>query len=109
MSPPESAGSEDSAPTRASRRCCRTPAPCGPPGLESPGRSQGYPASRKNYPVGAGPKNVALGGGSVWTANAFDGTISRIHPGSGKTTTIPVGGTPNDLTFANGLIWVTID
>ena len=46
---------------------------------------------------------------SVWTANAFDGTISRIHLGSGQTTTIPVGATPNDLTFANGLIWVTID
>ena len=61
------------------------------------------------YPAGAGPRGVALGGGSVWIANAFDGTVSRIRLSSGEATTIPVGGTPGDLTFASGLVWVTVD
>ena len=38
----------------------------------------------KTYPVGAGPAGIVLGAGSVWTANAFDGTISRIDIGSGR-------------------------
>lgn len=63
----------------------------------------------KTYPVGAGPAGIVLSPDSIWTANAFDGTISRIDIGSGETTTIAVGGTPNDLTFAHGLVWVTID
>ena len=62
----------------------------------------------KTFTVGAGPTGIALGAGSLWTANAFDGTISRVRTGSGRTTTIHVGGTPSDLTFANGLVWVTI-
>lgn len=63
----------------------------------------------RTYPVGAGAAGVALGADSVWTANAFDGTVSRIDIDSGQTTTITVGGTPSDLIFANGLVWVTID
>jgi YVTN family beta-propeller protein len=61
------------------------------------------------YPVGEGPAGVAVGGGAVWTANAYDGTVSRIDVGTGKTTTITVGGTPSDLVVANGLLWVTVD
>jgi streptogramin lyase len=63
----------------------------------------------RTYPVGAGPAGIVLGAGSVWSANAYDGTVSRIDMSSGQTTTIPVGGTPNDLSFASGLIWVTVD
>jgi hypothetical protein len=32
------------------------------------------------YPVGRGPAAVTAGGGSVWVANALDGTVSRIPP-----------------------------
>jgi class 3 adenylate cyclase/DNA-binding beta-propeller fold protein YncE len=61
------------------------------------------------YPVGAGPTDIAVGGSFVWTANALDGTVSRIDVSSRRTTTIAVGGTPSHVTFASGLIWVTID
>jgi DNA-binding beta-propeller fold protein YncE len=44
----------------------------------------------------------------VWTANSLDGTVSRIDPQGGTTSTIRVGGTPNELVAANGLIWVTV-
>ena len=33
----------------------------------------------KEFPVGAGPSAATEGGGSVWIANAADGTVSRIH------------------------------
>jgi DNA-binding beta-propeller fold protein YncE len=30
------------------------------------------------FPVGRGPAAVAAGAGSIWVANALDGTVSRI-------------------------------
>lgn len=63
----------------------------------------------KTYEVGAGTKGVLIAADSVWTTNAFDGTVSRVDTTSGETTTITVGGTPNGLALANGFVWVTID
>ena len=60
------------------------------------------------FPVGAEPTGIAVGPDSVWTANALDGTVSRISITTGRMTTIPVGGTPSDLIVANGLVWVTV-
>jgi class 3 adenylate cyclase len=68
----------------------------------SPARPSG------TFRVGRGPSGIALGAGSVWTANSLDGTVSRIDPQGGTTSTIRVGGTPNELVAANGLIWVTV-
>ena len=62
----------------------------------------------ETFEVGAGPTGIALGAGSVWTADSVDGTVTRIDLRSGTTTTIRVGGTPNDLVMADGLIWVTV-
>jgi peptide/nickel transport system substrate-binding protein len=59
------------------------------------------------YPVGRGPSALAAGGGSVWVANAGDGTVSRIEPGSDQIATIPVGAGPADLAFAAGSLWAT--
>ena len=47
------------------------------------------------------------GGGSVWVANAGDGTVSRIERGRDQIVTIPVGEGPADLAFAAGSLWVT--
>jgi len=68
----------------------------------SPARPSG------TFPVGRGPSGIALGAGSVWTANSLDGTVTRIDLPNGTTSTIRVGGTPNELVMANGLIWVTV-
>ena len=59
------------------------------------------------YPVGRAPSALAVGGGSVWVANAGDGTVSRIEPGRDQIVTIPVGEGPSDLAFAAGSLWVT--
>jgi hypothetical protein len=39
----------------------------------------------------------------------LDGTGTRVDLESGRTTTIRVGGAPNDLDVADGLVWVTVD
>jgi YVTN family beta-propeller protein len=58
------------------------------------------------YPVGRGPNAVTAGGGSVWVANALDGTVSRIE-GKHAAVTIPVGEDPAGLAFAAGSLWVS--
>jgi DNA-binding SARP family transcriptional activator/streptogramin lyase len=59
-------------------------------------------------PVGDGPVGVAVGAGAVWTANAADGTVSRVDPATSEVATIHVGQRPQGITFAHGLIWVSV-
>ena len=59
------------------------------------------------YPVGREPAAVAAGDGSVWVANAGDGTVSRIVPGTPHVVSIAVGEDPAGLAFAAGSLWVT--
>ena len=48
--------------------------------------------SAVQIPVGDEPVAVAVGAGSVWVANAGDGTVSRIDPATRKVVkTIEVG------------------
>jgi ABC-type transport system substrate-binding protein/DNA-binding SARP family transcriptional activator len=61
----------------------------------------------KQYTVGHDPSAIASGGGSVWLANARDGTVTRIEHGKGQVTTIDVGGEPTSLAFGRGSLWVT--
>ncbi|MEA2133333.1 MAG: hypothetical protein QOC68_1242 [Solirubrobacteraceae bacterium] len=58
------------------------------------------------YGVGKSPSAVVGGGGSVWIANAADGTVSRIDRGRKTVTTITVGGNPAALAFGSGSLWV---
>jgi peptide/nickel transport system substrate-binding protein len=57
-------------------------------------------------PVGHAPDAAVAGGGSVWTANGSDGTVSRVDRGGRQVTTIDVGGEPTALAFSNGSLWV---
>jgi YVTN family beta-propeller protein len=60
-------------------------------------------------PVGRLPTALALGGGSLWVANAASGTVSRIDPATRKVIqTIDVGNSPSGLTLADGLLWVSV-
>ena len=61
-------------------------------------------AITEQYAVGRGPAAVSAGGGSVWVANALDGTITRID--RGRVVTIPVGGAPLGVAFGAGSLWV---
>ncbi len=52
---------------------------------------------------------VAAGANSVWAANQLDGAVARYDIATGRIDTIDLGGTPNDLVFADGSIWVAVD
>jgi len=59
-------------------------------------------------PVGAGPLDVAVGGGAVWVTNRDDKTISRIDPATNEVTlTIPLPAAPHGIRAAHGRVWVT--
>ena len=57
--------------------------------------------------VGNGPAGVAVGEGSVWVTNRFDGTVSRIDPDRGEVAkAIPVGLDPRGIAIGFGSVWV---
>ena len=59
--------------------------------------------------VGDEPVAVAVGADAVWVANAGDGTVSRIDPGTRTVVqTIDVGNRPSGIVVADGLVWVTV-
>jgi YVTN family beta-propeller protein len=58
-------------------------------------------------PVGARPVSVVVGHGSVWVANADDGTVSRIDPRIRQVVkTIGIGAPVSDLAVSASGIWV---
>lgn len=58
-------------------------------------------------PVGSGPAAVAIGGGSVWVANAGDQTLARVDPASKQVVDrIGLDRIPSQLAFGDGALWV---
>ena len=58
--------------------------------------------------VGGRPVAVAVGAGSVWVANADDGTLSKIDPHERKVVRIIGLGVPaSDVAVGEGSVWVT--
>lgn len=58
-------------------------------------------------PLAGPPSALTTGAGSVWAANASDGTVSRIDPDLGVVVDrIPVGGDPASIASGDGAIWV---
>jgi YVTN family beta-propeller protein len=59
-------------------------------------------------PLGPAPSGAAVGGGSIWVADAIEGTVRRIDPQRRRTVAaIDVGSEPYDVVFAAGSVWVT--
>src|SRR3954447_19713311 len=58
------------------------------------------------YRVGHAPNAIAAGGGSVWSANGRDGTVSRVDRDHAQVTTIDVGGEPTAAAYGDGSLWV---
>jgi hypothetical protein len=59
-------------------------------------------------PLGPAPSGLAVGAGSVWVADATEGTVRRIDVARRRTVaTIRVGREPYALVFARGSLWVT--
>jgi DNA-binding SARP family transcriptional activator len=60
-----------------------------------------------HVPVGRRPVALAIGHGSVWVANADDGTVSRIDPDRHEVIrTIGIGAPAIDLAVATDAVWV---
>ncbi len=62
-------------------------------------------------PVGRGPRFLTAGGGSIWTLNQGDGTISRIDAKTRRVTaTIKAGipGTGGEICYGAGSVWATV-
>jgi DNA-binding beta-propeller fold protein YncE len=56
--------------------------------------------------VGEEPRDIEAGEGFVWSANAGDGTISKVDPATRTAEQIDVGGVPLELVVAQGGVWV---
>jgi DNA-binding SARP family transcriptional activator/streptogramin lyase len=64
----------------------------------------------QNYvSVGSDPRAIAVGLGSVWVANAADGTVDRLDPATGAFRGHPIGIGGDDLSgiaIGSGSVWV---
>jgi ABC-type transport system substrate-binding protein/class 3 adenylate cyclase len=60
--------------------------------------------------VGDGPDAVAVGPGSVWVANAGDGTVSEVNPSVQRVVGAPiyVGNGPTGIAVGLGAVWVAL-
>jgi YVTN family beta-propeller protein len=58
--------------------------------------------------VGRSPKQLVLGGGSLWVADARDPVVARVDPDTDNVTTVRVGGTPLSMAYGEGALWVIV-
>jgi peptide/nickel transport system substrate-binding protein len=56
--------------------------------------------------TGNGADAIAVSSGTVWVANGFDGTVSKVSARTGRTETIPVGVSPTGIAVGAGGVWV---
>ena len=64
----------------------------------------------QSIPVGDGPDAVAVGAGTVWVANAGDGTVSEVNPTAQRVVGEPiyVGNGPTGIAVGLGAVWVAL-
>jgi YVTN family beta-propeller protein len=57
--------------------------------------------------VGQDPRELTVGAGFVWVANARDNSVSQIDPQNGRVVgrAIPVGDDPIGIAFGDGAAW----
>ena len=61
--------------------------------------------------VGSNPRFTTVGGGSIWTLNQGDGTVSRVDVKTRKLITDIVVGVPGgggEIAYGEGFVWVTV-
>jgi YVTN family beta-propeller protein len=63
-------------------------------------------AISSTFPVGQGPRAIALGEGAVWVAATADDLVTRIDPLGGSARTITTGRGPSAIAVGGGSIWV---
>jgi hypothetical protein len=60
------------------------------------------------FAVGKTPDGIAIGAGAVWVVGSGDGTLTRIDPTSGETTSVDVGKNPDSVVLAFDSVWVSV-
>src|SRR5687767_11966318 len=64
-------------------------------------------SAKTTFSVGLGPEGVATDGASVFVANQFSNTITKLRASDGTTAgTYTVGHRPVALVFDGGFLWV---
>ncbi len=58
--------------------------------------------------VSRSPKQLVLGGGSLWVADARDPVVTQVDPETGDVVTIRVGGAPLSMAYGEGGLWVIV-
>jgi DNA-binding beta-propeller fold protein YncE len=70
--------------------------------------SQKPSAAPQSYRTGPAPIRVAVGAGSVWSANAGNGTVTRLYPDkTGEAKQIPIGADAVDVAVGPDGAWVS--
>ena len=78
-------------------------------GQESLWRVQVGATTHVNLGLGPGAPGIALGAGSVWVINGTADTVIRVDPATLHTLkVIKLRGSPRDIAFDDGLIWVSV-
>ena len=78
-------------------------------GQESLWRVQVGATTHVNLGLGPGAPGIALGAGSVWVINGAGDTVIRVDPVTLRTLkVIKLRGSPRDIAFNDGLIWVSV-
>jgi DNA-binding SARP family transcriptional activator/streptogramin lyase len=78
-------------------------------GQESLWRVRVGDTTRVNLGLGPGAPGIALGAGSVWVINGTADTVIRVDPVTMHTLkVIKLRGSPRDIAFDDGLIWVSV-
>ena len=70
----------------------------------TPTRTRSWTRSR----WGTAPRGSRSCKGSVWVANEWDGTLSRIEPGQTSASPTVIGSVPQGLAGVNGELWVSV-
>jgi YVTN family beta-propeller protein len=58
------------------------------------------------HEIGGRPGAVAVGAGTVWVSSILDSSLWRVDPRSGGVTSVDTSGTPRDLAYHEGRIYV---
>ena len=67
-------------------------------------------------PAGGSPASLAAGNGALWAVDYFDGRLTRLAPGRGRTSSVKVGNEPifpagdnlSAIAVGGGAIWVAV-
>jgi len=71
-----------------------------------PRAQSALPANTARFAVGDGPEGVAFDGSSIWVANEFGNSVTKLSSDGAVLGTFPVGRRPVGVAADRGVVWV---